>query len=225
MRLPVVLLVAAFAIVPARTATAGDGEECARRAEDGIVEICRRAVAARPDDPAILRHYARALIAIGSFDEAARVQGRVLELLPDDWAANYHLAGTLGFIRRYSEALEPMLRAVKLRPEHVPGHQAAAVVYAMLGLHEEALGETRRAAELGSAVAMFDLVRLYEQGIGTTADPAEAFRWLDRAAEGGHVYAMRLLVEVYLEGRYGQAPDDAKAELWAARHRAALPWR
>lgn len=211
--------------VPAGAAAPGAAADCAARADEGAVETCKRAVDERPDDPAVLRDYARALIAIGSFDAAARVQGRVLELLPDDWAANYDLAGTLGFIRRYSEALPPILRAVALRPDHVPGHQVAAVIYGILGLHAEAEAETRRAAELGSAVAMFDLVRIHERGLGVPANPAAAFRWLERAAESGHVFAMRMLVDIYLEGGYGQPPDHARAEAWAGRHRAALPWR
>lgn len=199
-------------------------DECIDRADEGIVEICGRATEQRPKDPAVLRGYARSLIAIGSFDAAVRVQQRILDLRPDDWSANYDLAGTLGFVRRYSEALPPMLHAVQLRPDHIPGHQAAAVIYEILGLHKEAVAETRRAADLGSVLAMFDMVRYYETGLGVPADTATAFRWLKRAAENGHVYAMRRMIDVYLEGGYGQAPDDAEAEAWASRHRAAWIW-
>ena len=45
--------------------------------------------------------------------------------------------------------------------------------------------------------------------------------WIERAAENGHVFAMRKLVDIYLEGGYGQPADLAKAEAWATRHRAA----
>ncbi len=70
-------------------------------------------------------------------------------------------------------------------------------------------------------ISMFDLAGYFERGTGVAADPAQAFLWIRRAAESGHVYAMRLLTDIYLEGLYGQPPDDAKAEEWARRAHAA----
>ena len=76
----------------------------------------------------------------------------------------------------------------------------------------------RKAAELGSSVEMFDMVRYYEEGLGVEKSDAEAFRWTQQAGENGHLLAM---TEIFLEGRYGQAPNDTKAVDWATRQRAA----
>jgi len=91
----------------------------------------------------------------------------------------------------------------------------------MMGRHAEAVPQTRKTAELGSSVAMFDMVRYYAEGLGVEKSDAEAFRWTKQAAENGHLLAMTEMIEIFLEGRYGQAPNDTKAVDWATRHRSA----
>ncbi|MDP6390031.1 MAG: hypothetical protein QF654_09080 [Alphaproteobacteria bacterium] len=199
-------------------------ETCARIAGSGAmdsVETCRKAAAEVPRNVAVLRNLSTSLSSIGDFNGAVEVERRIVALLPDDARAHYDLAGTLGFVRRYGEAVGPIETAIRLRPGNIPSYQAAAIIYVRLGRISEAISVTQKAAELGDPISMFDLAGYFERGIGVDADPAQAFLWTRRAAESGHVYAMRLLASVYLEGGLGQPPDDAKAEDWARRARAA----
>ena len=57
-------------------------------------------------------------------------------------------------------------------------------------------------------------------GEGPAADTEAAADWLERAADAGHLGAMRRLVEVYRRGLMGQAPDPARAAHWAERYAA-----
>ena len=185
------------------------------------VDACRKAAAEAPKNVAVLRNLSASLSSIGDFDGAVEIERRIVTLLPDDPQAHYDLAGTLGFVRRYGEAVAPIETAIRLRPSNIPSYQAAAVIYVRLGRMSEAVSVTRKAAELGDPLSMFDLAGYFERGTGVAADPAQAFLWTRRAAESGHVFAMRLLVSIYLEGGLGQPPDDAKAEEWARRAHAA----
>ena len=211
--LGLVLAVPAQAVTPA-------ARQCAVAAADGAVETCRRAAAENPKDIAVLRHLARSLVAIGEFEGAVDVQRTIVTLRPEDAAAHYDLAGTLGFIRLYAEAVQPIETAIRLAPGDIAARQVAAVLYFNSGRAPEAVAHTGKAAALGDARSMYDMFRYTRDGIGVAADPGQAFAWLDRAARGGHVKAMALLVDVYLEGLYGQVEDIAKAKDWARRARA-----
>lgn len=206
---------------PFPTAAMTEAEECAKRIDDAAVEICRKAAKANPSNTVILRNLVRRLISNGAFEEAAEVQSRIADLMPNDWAANYDYAGTLGFVRRYHDAIAPITKASKLRPDHIPTYETAALIYTMIGQHAEARAQTEKAADLGSVVAMYDMVRYYEQGLGVPKSNADILKWTKRAAENGHMFAMTRMIEIHLEGEYGQAPNESKAEEWAARHRAA----
>lgn len=119
---------------------------------------------------------AKSLIEHGAFAEASEVQGTITQLRPDDWAAQYDYAGTLSFVRRYNDAISPIKRAIAPRPDHIPSYQSAALIFTMMGRHAEAVPQTRKAAELGSSVAMFDMVSYYTEGLGVEKPDAEAFR-------------------------------------------------
>jgi TPR repeat protein len=58
--------------------------------------------------------------------------------------------------------------------------------------------------------ASFMLARIYERGIGTGKDPAEAKKWYARAADFGFVPAQTILARAWLKG-YGGARDPRKA--------------
>jgi TPR repeat protein len=66
---------------------------------------------------------------------------------------------------------------------------------------------------------MFDLALYYAQGRGIAPDATLAFTWFERAAEGGHVAAMRHVSALYQDGRDGAPRDPARAAYWAARAR------
>ena len=205
---------------PALAATPA-ARRCAAAAADGAVEVCRRAAAENPQDVAVLRHLARSLVAVGDFAAAVDVQRAIVTLRPADAGAHYDLAGTLGFIRRYAEAAAPIEAAIRLAPGDIAARQAAAVIYFNSGAAEAAVAHTRKAAALGDARSMYDMFRYTRDGTGVAADAAGAFGWLERAARGGHVKAMAVMAEAYLEGLYGRTADTAKATHWARRARAA----
>lgn len=195
---------------------------CAARAESGDVDTCKRAVAQNPDDLAIRHGLATAYMAIGDYDAAVGVYGDLAARMPEDARVQYAYASVLGFVRRYAEAVAPLENLLRLEPENVNAWRLASLVYQQTKQDGPSFRATRRAAELGDAPSMFDMMWHYESGNGVEADPELAFAWATRAAEAGHVGAMDLLVETYLEGnRFGVAPDDAQAEAWAMRARRA----
>jgi TPR repeat protein len=79
-----------------------------------------------------------------------------------------------------------------------------------------ALREWRADADKGVAAAQFGLGDLYENGLGTEPDPAQAAQWYERAANQDHGRAQARLGALYREGR-GVARDFAKAAKWYRR--------
>ncbi len=67
-----------------------------------------------------------------------------------------------------------------------------------------------RAAKAGEAEAQFELAKLYEKGIGVTADPAKALELYKAAADQGYADALNDLGFLYFQGDLGLAPDQAK---------------
>lgn len=194
---------------------------CAAEAENGAVAACEKAARENPGDVKVQRDLARSFIAIGDFDSAVDVYQRIAAARPDDARAHHDLGGTLGFVRRYAEAIEPMEAVMRLKPRDVAAYKAAAVVYTQLGRVGDAVRVTRKAADLGDAIAMFDLSRFYRDGTGVSVDSRQALAWAQRAAEQGHLGALDLMVRVYLEGLMGEAVDEQKAKAWAWKYRRA----
>ncbi len=194
---------------------------CASNAENGAVAACEEAARENPGDVAVQRNLAKSFIAIGDFDSAADVYQAIAATRPDDARAQADLGGTLAFVRRYVEALAPMEAVIRLRPGDAVAHRSAAVVYLQLGRAADAVRVTRKAAELGDAIAMFDLVGFYRDGTGVAADPRQALAWATRAAEAGHLGALDLMVRVYLEGLLDEPVDEDKAKAWAWKFRSA----
>jgi localization factor PodJL len=77
--------------------------------------------------------------------------------------------------------------------------------------------DLRRTANLGYAPAQFLLGKLYLAGdAGLKKDPVEAWRWTERAAEGGDRQAMHNLALDYYQGA-GVATNKALAAQWFQR--------
>jgi hypothetical protein len=57
-----------------------------------------------------------------------------------------------------------------------------------------------RAAEVGSAVAMFQLGSMNEHGHGVKADIASAARWYQKAADAGSATGAKRLANMYFDG-------------------------
>ena len=60
---------------------------------------------------------------------------------------------------------------------------------------------------------MTNLGLMYELGRGVQKDEAEGARWHRKAAEAGHVGAMKDLAAMYLKGR-GVPKDEKEAAAW-----------
>jgi TPR repeat protein len=157
----------------------------------------------------------------GRYDQSLQQYAKVAALTPDRFEAQYELGWMLAFVRRYAEAVAPLEHAARLRPAHTGVHRALTIAFAMLRRPSQALHAALAGARLGDRIAMFDVARHYRNGLGVNRDPRKALLWLTRAAKAGHVKAMDDLVQVYLNGELGEAPDDAKAERWATEARRA----
>jgi len=68
-----------------------------------------------------------------------------------------------------------------------------------------------RAANSGSAEAMFELARVYEQGLGVTPDPARALALFQASADLGYARAVNDLGFLHYQGGLGLAPDPDRA--------------
>ncbi len=224
------LLLAAGLALPfadAGTAMAGDDSQqavrarCLAEAQDGNWRNCEIALALAQDDLALRRALGRALMIGGEYERAVQTYEKIVADHPERADSHYELAGVLGSLNRFVEAEGPVLRALELLPDHRKALQLAAIVYNHMRQPERALPYTRRLAERGDRLAMFDLARYYERGTGVAADPGKAFAWFRRAAEAGHVGAMDRMTVIHLEGGLSQPVDREKGAQWAARARAA----
>ena len=70
-----------------------------------------------------------------------------------------------------------------------------------------------KASESGSAVAKYELSRLFSQGLGVSKDLNYAFTLMKAAADAGYTKAYRGLADMYHGGR-GVAKDRTAAEYW-----------
>ena len=70
-----------------------------------------------------------------------------------------------------------------------------------------------KASESGSAVAKYELSRLFSQGLGVSKDLYYAFTLMKAAADAGYTKAYRGLADMYHGGR-GVAKDRDAAEYW-----------
>lgn len=214
------LAVPVMAAAPA-TAAPTSAELCARRAKEGDVKVCERAVTENPDDAAVWRNMATAWMEVGDYASAVEAFSEIATRAPDDLRVQYDYAAMLGFVRRYADAVAPIETVLRAQPENIAALRLAAMIYHQIEREPDSFRSTLRAAVLGDRLAMFDMIWHYENGQGVAADRRAAFMWTRRAAEAGHIAAMDAMVEIYLEGGYGEAPDDSKAEAWATRARDA----
>ncbi len=218
MRPGIAAVVAAALAVAVAPALAGPAaEECAQGISQANVAACEQAIGENPQDLASQRNLALALTNAGRYEESMTLFRKIAAERPGDWKSQYELAGALGYIRRYAESVEPIEAAIRLRPDHIPAYQAATIIYARVGRFADAVAVTRKAAQLGDPVSMFDMYRFYDNGVGIKTDANQAFRWLRLAAGENHVEAMDRMAEVFQRGLLDQTPDPGKAEAWARK--------
>jgi uncharacterized protein len=86
---------------------------------------------------------------------------------------------------------------------YAPAQSLLAYILDQAEFNDEAVAYYRKAAAQGDPDGEFGLGSMYAAGEGVERDPAEARKWITRAAERGHVSAIRLLALAYIKGELG----------------------
>lgn len=81
----------------------------------------------------------------------------------------------------------------------------------------EAIRQYKKAVDLGSASAAWNLFVLFYNGEGVKKNETESFRWLLRSAELGDAYGMRSLAVCCYWGTLGTKKDKERALYWAVK--------
>jgi uncharacterized protein len=86
---------------------------------------------------------------------------------------------------------------------YAPAQSLLAYILNQAEFNDEAVAYYRKAAAQGDAEGEFGLGSMYAAGEGVKRDPAEARKWITRAAERDHVPAIRMLALAYIKGELG----------------------
>lgn len=103
---------------------------------------------------------------------------------------------------------------------HAPSQSLLAYILDKAEFNDEAIAYYRKAAAQGDAEGEFGLGSMYAAGEGVKRDPAEARKWIARAAEKGHAAAINALAEAYIKGGLGvdeKQRSGAEALVWVRR--------
>ncbi len=103
------------------------------------------------------------------------------------------------------------------RAGYVPAQVTLAYILDQAEENRTALHWYRQAARRGDAEALFALGGMYAKGEGTEVNPLEAGRLIRRAAELGHLQAMRAFAFALEHGELGFSHHDAGALDWYRR--------
>jgi TPR repeat protein len=111
-----------------------------------------------------------------------------------------------------------------LRPSADAGHARSQSLLAYIlnqaEFNDEAVAYYRKAAAQGEPDGEYGLGSLYAAGEGVKRDPAEARKWITRAAEHGHAAAINSLAQAYMDGELGideTQRNGAEALRWMRR--------
>lgn len=83
---------------------------------------------------------------------------------------------------------------------HARSQSLLAYILDQAEFNEEAVAYYRKAAAQGDAEGEYGLGAMYAAGEGVKRDPAEARKWITRAAERGHAAAINSLAQAYIDG-------------------------
>lgn len=166
-----------------------------------------------------MRSLAKRLMYDGQYGEAINTYQTIADATANNARSHYDLAAAMSFIQMYAGALVPLQHARLLQPDNGKFHALAALIHLQLHQPQQALSASVAGAKLGDTRAMFTLVEMYHEGRGTVPDPRVALAWLQRAARGGHLGALDMLVGLYTRGGSGPdalpvTPDPTLAASW-----------
>ena len=83
--------------------------------------------------------------------------------------------------------------------------------------NEAAVSLYRQSAEQGHAAGEYGLAEMYAKGEGVEKDADIALGWFTKAAEKGHLPALRVLISAYEKGQLGLEPDEIQTGRWLLR--------
>lgn len=207
--------------VPTLAAGADLAAKCHAGKGRPALNICRRAVKAKPNDQRLHQRLGYLYLELGLYRGSVETFKAMTKKWPESWRTHYDLATIYSYIRAYEFALPAIEAAVRLNGKSIDALTLAVVIYKNLKRNRDAFRLSLKASELGDVGSMAVTAFNYEEGVGTKKDPAKAVHWLRRAAMGGHVGAMNRMSALYLEGGLGLKPDEEKAKMWAAKSRQA----
>jgi TPR repeat protein len=85
--------------------------------------------------------------------------------------------------------------------------------------HEQAKGLAaalcRELAHTGNVNAMYNMGYMCLNGWVGEQDSNKCIKWLEKAAENGHIRSARVLCQIYTKGWFGITPDKEKASYWS----------
>ena len=197
-------------------------EACLAAPRVAAVEPCERALSARPDDIEMERRLAWGLLATYRETEAVDRFVTIAQKRPDDPQAHFDAASVMTGLRMYPQAVPHLQRALALAPDLLEHQRLAAILFVHTDDWAAAHAANRVLAVAGVPTGLFDLARDFAQGRGVEPDQAEARRWYERAAEAGHVGAMRALAEKLHYGAFSTPPEPQLAGFWRDRAAAAV---
>ena len=90
---------------------------------------------------------------------------------------------------------------------HAKAQVQTAFILSKSGYMEDAVSYYRKAAEQGNVDGQFGLGTSYAGGEGVKKDLIEARKWITLAAKQGHIEAISVMADAYIEGGLGL--DDA----------------
>jgi uncharacterized protein len=159
---------------------------------------------------------------VPSFPHVLLIASLLLSAVPAtaDVAADYKAGFTAYQAGDMVGALESLRRAAEAG--HGPAQVLLADVLDKSEFNEESVAWYRKAAAQGDPDGEYGLASMISSGEGVARDLVEAKKWYMRAAEHGHVLAIKVLAHAYLTGDL--ALDEAAregAEALAAMVKAA----
>lgn len=111
-------------------------------------EHLRHLLRSNPDDPALLRALATALVASNQIPEAAKVYRALLKQDPQSAATRYNLALALTRMGRLTQAEMEFQRLLDLHPHHAQGLANLGMLYVHLQEYTSAAAHLEQAVEL-----------------------------------------------------------------------------
>lgn len=128
--------------------------------------------------------------------------------------------------RRAFRAGDIVTAMVPLKRASQAGHAGAQALYAQIldrsEFNEEAVAWFRKSAEQNDPDGQYGLGSMLAAGEGVERDLVAARGWMEKAASQGHVLAINLLAQSYINGQLGlTAADRASPQALAVLTRAA----